>query len=111
MKRVLIVDYSDLVRICIRRVFEENGFIAIEAIDLDDATSKLSIGSFDVVVLDSCFSELLLDKKLEAYVVVLTNDTSNYIVKEFTKYRINTLMKKPVELLELKKVVSDVLSI
>jgi DNA-binding response OmpR family regulator len=108
MKKVLILDNSDLVRICLRRVLEEEGFKVIEAIDFGDASSKLEIGRFDIVVLDFSYSQLILEQNIEAYIIAFTDNYSDYLSKEATKYGVNAFLKKPIIFAEFKKVIGNV---
>ncbi|MCA0971621.1 response regulator [Halobacillus litoralis] len=119
MKRILVADDEDVLRMLITDTLEDEGYEIVEAEDGQQALSKIEKESFDLVILDYMMPEYtgievaaqLSDEwKQQTPLVMLTAKTQESDIQQSKDVGIHYFMAKPFSPLELIQMVEEILT-
>ncbi|TGB02331.1 response regulator [Halobacillus salinus] len=119
MKRILVADDEEVLRMLITDTLEDEGYEVIEASDGAEALSIMGQESLDLVILDYMMpeytgievaSQLSEEWKQQTPLVMLTAKTQDSDIQQSKDVGIRYFMAKPFSPLELIQMVEEILT-
>ncbi|TFG60661.1 MAG: response regulator [Spirochaetales bacterium] len=121
MKKILVIDESQLFRDYLLKKLEENSFHAAAAINGLDGILKLRSEIPDLVIMDNYLSrksslEVLRELKanpntVNAPVIMVSSKMDKSLVLELTKFNVKKFFAKPIKIDSLMKAISEILHV
>lgn len=115
MKKILVVDDEESVRVILKQILEKGGFEVDVASDGEDAMLKLKGGPFDMLVSDINMPRMdgvaLLKKSKEAYpkmpVIFITAYGKDKVIMEAMKTGLSNYIEKPFKMDDVTRTIKE----
>ncbi len=116
-KRVLIADDDHFYRKMLISVFDKSNYEIVTVLDGNDAVKFLSVGMFDIAIIDyhlpgkrgDEIMEIMRNKYLEVPVIIVTADDSIETERKVRSYGPTYFFIKPFNIDDMRKVVQKIL--
>ena len=118
MKKILVVDDEEILRMLITDTLEDEGYSIIEAEDGEQALYLIEKDKFDLVILDFMMpgltgievaEQICEEKKQKTQLLMLTAKTQTNDIEESERAGIQYFMGKPFSPAELLMLVKEIL--
>lgn len=119
MKKILIVDDEDVLRVLIVDTLEDLGFEMEEAEDGEKALKKLKANRYDLVILDNIMpilsgsgvlEQLSFEEKMDTKILMLSAKVQSKEKAEMIEAGADYFMEKPFSPLNLAEMVEGILN-